>query len=629
MSDTGASITTKRYSFFKRSKSWSIDLFDIVLKTAPSNESNALMKQALLDDGHRSVYLGEEILVLKPSQPCIAKHSYYENYIGHAGIDLLVVYRFSYNSVNSIRDDHTTSDSVLPVASPILKRLTLTVSGMTCASCVNSIQNMIQTVTGVVSESVVVTLFPQQVVLVHDPNKIGMEQIAQVIEEAGFDVIEKTSLPYVAAGELASSSSIARTLVKAIIEHDASVIGVRDLISFVNDIGFDAELYSSQTILHSGGIATSEDRELKHMFFMQHLIPGVTVEDFVMLMLATPVQFILGYRFYRGAYKSVVKLGTANFLILMMLGRTSEAISQLMSLTPDTVILVHLDEVNPNSIISESEIDLGLAQVGDVMLTGEPVAVSKTVGDEVLGGTVNKSAMILMKVVKVGTDTALARIVKLVEDAQSCKAPIQAFADRISAIFVPVIACPCALGLATPTAVMVGTGVAAKFGILVKGGGAALEMAHKVTAIAFDKTGTLTYGHPTVTDVKTTAALDGFRHVLPTDNDFDTINEANRHPGYVVADIAEVAGRGLSALLKPTDPSEQTFRIVVGNERWMREHTCYDNPEQISEVTYRWQQLGKSIVMIGAAPEPSGETPLSVVNAPSMQMRGRLLAVQP
>ncbi|XJO75615.1 hypothetical protein BDV3_006266 [Batrachochytrium dendrobatidis] len=867
---------------------------DIVLKTAPSNESNALMKQALLDDGHRSVYLGEEIpsfeavttpallntrtmktilvmqgltcsscvrnvydiLVKTPGvfkalvtlRPCVATvhHHYAQVFsgtliqriesLGYQVIDSHTI------PVNSIRDDHTTSDSVLPVASPILKRLTLTVSGMTCASCVNSIQNMIQTVTGVVSESVVVTLFPQQVVLVHDPNKIGMEQIAQVIEEAGFDVIEKTSLPYVAAGELASSSSIARTLVKvegmtcsscvasietalsnqpgvhsstvnlitkqAIIEHDASVIGVRDLISFVNDIGFDAELYSSQNnTSHSGGIATSEDRELKQyfyettiasiftlpaffvsmvvmmvfphdhpvsMFFMQHLIPGVTVEDFVMLMLATPVQFILGYRFYRGAYKSVVKLGTANmdvlvalgtsaayffsvyammlnamakrhnldqffetsiFLIFFILlgkymetlakGRTSEAISQLMSLTPDTVILVHLDEVNPNSIISESEIDLGLAQVGDVlkvvaggrfpcdgiivcgtsfidesMLTGEPVAVSKTVGDEVLGGTVNKSAMILMKVVKVGTDTALARIVKLVEDAQSCKAPIQAFADRISAIFVPgvlivamitllvwstavlsgavpktwippsrspmlfavefaisvlVIACPCALGLATPTAVMVGTGVAAKFGILVKGGGAALEMAHKVTAIAFDKTGTLTYGHPTVTDVKTTAALDGFRHVLPTDNDFwsmlftmesasdhplanavcafiksdhaDTINEANRHPGYVVADIAEVAGRGLSALLKPTDPSEQTFRIVVGNERWMREHTCYDNPEQISEVTYRWQQLGKSIVMIGAAPEPSGETPLSVVNAPSMQMRGRLLAV--
>ncbi|KAH6592692.1 hypothetical protein BASA50_007912 [Batrachochytrium salamandrivorans] len=867
---------------------------DVVLKSAPSDESNQLLKDALLNEGHLSVHLGSEIenleavatpatlsklslktivsmhgltctscvsnvhnalihtpgvyqadVTLKPSVASVLHHPS-EASVTHitqriTGLGYQVVGTYSMDVI-ATQGGLAHSAPVLLTSPPVHLRASFMVSGMSCSSCVASIENMLKCASGIVSDSVVVTLLPQRVMLLYDPSVITIEQVSSLLEDAGFDVLQMDSSPNNPGLDNSSTLSISQTFFRvegmtcascvtsienalrkqlgvhsstvnlmtkqAIIEHNPAIIGARDLIGFVSDIGFEATLLDNQADgQYLGGSSGAGDPELSRyfyegavalaftlpaffismivmavfphehpvsIFFASEVIPGVSVEDVAMFILATPVQFGLGWRFYIGAYKSIFRLGTANmdvlvalgttaaylfsvyaisinaisqkrnvdqffetaiFLIFFILlgkyletlakGKTSQAISQLMSLTPDTVVLVHLDESDSDVIVNETEIELGLAQVGDVlkivaggrfpcdgilvrgstfvdesMLTGEAVPISKCVGDEVLGGTVNNSSMVLMKVVKVGADTALARIVKLVEDAQFCKAPIQAFADRISAVFVPgvlivalvtllvwivavttgavpldwipadrspilfaaefaisvlVIACPCALGLATPTAVMVGTGVAAKYGILVKGGGAALEMAHKVTAIAFDKTGTLTFGRPTVADVHITASLDGLRHVLPTDVNFwsmlrtvesasdhplagavcayiqDMIPEAaqngGRLPSHVIVDITEVAGRGLSALLQPNDPSEQSFRVVVGNERWMREHACYDDPEQISDATLLWQTLGRSIVMVGVAPEPTGEAHLSVVNAPSMQMRGRLLAV--
>ncbi|KAI8918848.1 hypothetical protein BC831DRAFT_406333 [Entophlyctis helioformis] len=716
-------------------------------------------------------------------------------------------------------------------------RSSFNISGMSCASCVASIERMLKGTPGILPDSVAVTLLPQRVVVQHDPSRLTASQISTVISDAGFDVVTvesdhadsetkdvkpklaKTVLSVqgmtcascVASVEtaLASQDGVETAIVnlitkQAVIEHDSSRVGARDLINFIEGIGFEASLYSAKD--HDAA-ARSVDSEVERYlretlvalvfvlpaffvsmvvmmvfphdhpvsrFFMTEIVPGLSIEDVSMLLLAIPVQFWLGWRFYLGSYKSVVRLGTANmdvlvalgtsvafafsvyalaanvaagerivdqffetsiFLIFFILlgkyleayakGKTSQAISYLAALTPDMAVLVHMDPENPQVVLNASEIALGLVQVGDVlrvvaggrfpcdgvilqgsvyvdesMLTGEPLAVHKTLGDPVLGGTVNTSGVVLIKVSKIGSDTALARIIKLVEEAQSCKAPIQAYADRVSSIFVPVvlvlalatffawiaafslgvvplewiprsrspllfaaefavsvlvIACPCALGLATPTAVMVGTGVAAKHGILVKGGGAALEMAEQVRAIAFDKTGTLTHGKPTVTDIRITEALEGFRHVLPTKSDLWTllalIESGSDHPlaravceyidrehpvpsdtgrqvgSYSVVETIEVAGKGLSALLRPNDPNEQSFQVVVGNERWMRENTCLDNPELVTHTLRQWQSLGKSVVLVGVVPERSGETPLAVVNAPSMQMRGRLLAM--
>jgi Cu+-exporting ATPase len=232
-------------------------------------------------------------------------------------------------------------------------------------------------------------------------------------------------------------------------------------------------------------------------------------------------------------------------------GRTSEAIKKLMNLKPKTARVVRngsevevpvetvkagdMVVVRPGERIPvDGLVDSGHSAVDESMLTGESIPVEKSPGDEVIGATMNKTGSFTFKATKVGAESALAQIIKLVEDAQGSKAPIQRLADKVAAIFVPVvmaiavvtfliwyvvgpeprltfafisfvtvliIACPCAMGLATPTGIMVGTGKGAEYGVLIKGG-ESLETAHKITAVVFDKTGTLTEGRPKVTDVR-------------------------------------------------------------------------------------------------------------------------------
>jgi Cu+-exporting ATPase len=236
-------------------------------------------------------------------------------------------------------------------------------------------------------------------------------------------------------------------------------------------------------------------------------------------------------------------------------GRTSEAIKKLMGLAPKTAIVIHegkemvipVDEVEAGDIILvkpgekipvDGEVVEGRTSVDESMLTGESIPVEKNPGDRVVGASINKNGTIRFKATKVGKDTVLAQIIKLVEDAQGSKAPIAKMADIIAGYFVPivmaiaiiagigwfitgqtlvfsltrfisvlVIACPCALGLATPTAIMVGTGKGAEYGVLIKSG-EALEITHRIDTIVFDKTGTITEGKPVVTDIITTEIID-------------------------------------------------------------------------------------------------------------------------
>ncbi len=332
------------------------------------------------------------------------------------------------------------------------------------------------------------------------------------------------------------------------------------------------------------------------MFFMQDgmLFVGseIPYAQFFLFALATPVQFYVGWTFYRGAWATLlnksasmdtlIALGTSaayfysvylvfaagsaeqyfeissvlitlvifgKFLEARAKSKTNAAITSLMNLSPKKAIVVRngreldvsVEEVmvgdgilvKPGQKVAVDGIVLrGDSSVDESMLTGESIPVEKKKGDMVIGGTVNRHGSFTFRATKVGKDTTLASIIRLVEEAQGRKAPIQRFADAISAYFVPiviaiasltfgawyfifkepisfamltaisvlVIACPCALGLATPTAIMVGTGKGAKQGILIKGGDT-LEKAHKVSYVIFDKTGTLTVGKPKVTDV--------------------------------------------------------------------------------------------------------------------------------
>jgi len=358
--------------------------------------------------------------------------------------------------------------------------------------------------------------------------------------------------------------------------------------------------------------------------------------DYYMWVLATPVQFFVGWQFYKGAWlalrnktanmDTLVAVGTSaayfysiyaifflsesgkyfetsavliTFIVLGKLleaiakGKTSEEITKLMELRPskasvlrgkkevkvdidnvvkgDMIIVRPGDKIPVDGIIIE-----GNSLIDESMITGESVPIEKEKGSKVIGGTINKSGSFRFKAEKVGNDTTLAGIIKLVEEAQGTKAPIQRFADAVSSYFVPivigiafftfliwlfagyqfssaliaavavlVIACPCALGLATPTAIMVGTGKGAKKGILIKGG-EALESAHKVKSIIFDKTGTLTKGELSVTDVVSVGASEKDLISIAA-----SIEKMSEHP------VAE-------AVVKKAKDKRATLRKVTG-----------------------------------------------------------------
>ncbi|NTV87669.1 MAG: heavy metal translocating P-type ATPase, partial [Burkholderiaceae bacterium] len=320
----------------------------------------------------------------------------------------------------------------------------------------------------------------------------------------------------------------------------------------------------------------------------------------VQFALATPVQFILGARFYKAGWHALLALtgnmdllvaigttagwalsmwlwltavpgsvphlyfeGSAVVVTLVLLGKflearakrqTTTAIRALHALRPDAAHLIGLDGevdvpvaevlVGDRIVVKPGErfpVDgtllEGQTQVDESMLTGEPLPVPRELGDKLTGGSINGEGRVVLQVTAVGSETVLSRIIRLVEDAQAAKAPIQRLVDQVAAVFVPVvlgvalatlltwlwwagapfeaavihavavlvIACPCALGLATPAAIMAGTGVAAKYGILIKDA-QALELAHRVDIVAFDKTGTLTLGRPVLTAL---VAVDG------------------------------------------------------------------------------------------------------------------------
>ncbi|MFL0196678.1 heavy metal translocating P-type ATPase [Clostridium sp. WILCCON 0269] len=317
-------------------------------------------------------------------------------------------------------------------------------------------------------------------------------------------------------------------------------------------------------------------------------------------------------------------------------GKTSEAIKKLMNLTPKTAnvikdgeeVKIAIDEVEVGDILVvkpgekiavDGEVIEGLTSVDESMLTGESIPVEKTVGSKVIGATINKNGSIKYRAVKVGKDTVLSRIIKLVEEAQGSKAPIAKMADVIAGYFVPVviilalvssagwyisgqsgvfaitifisvlvIACPCALGLATPTAIMVGTGKGAEYGVLIKSG-EALEVSHKLQTIVFDKTGTITEGKPKVTDIVVSKGVEE-RYLLQI---AASAEKSSEHPlGEAIVREAEdkdiqflkvdsfmaIPGQGIQV-------SMEDNKILLGNKKLMKEkNVSLENMEDLSRA---------------------------------------------
>ncbi|MDY6968233.1 MAG: heavy metal translocating P-type ATPase, partial [Spirochaetota bacterium] len=563
------------------------------------------------------------------------------------------------------------------------KDVTIPITGMTCANCALNIERSLKKLPGV--NNVNVNFASEQAVISYNSDKTKLNDIAAKINKAGYDIVtSKIELSISGMTCANCAMTIERTLnkkipgiikasvnfanEKAFIEYIPSETNINNIIKAIEKAGYGA-VPLKEGDLEEGDVeflarkAEIKNQTIKFIVGLIFTVPLFLLSmgrDFNLLglwshsswvnwffgALATPVQFYIGWDFYKGGWNSI-KNGSANMDVLVALGssvayvyslslliypplgvhvyfetsaviitliklgklletrtkgRTSGAIRKLMKLRPKTatvlkdgkedeiaitdvkvgdVLIVRPGESLPvDGVVVEGE-----SSIDESMMTGEPLPVEKYKGDSIAAGTINGEGMLKFEATKVGGDTALAQIIRLVQDAQGSKAPIQALADRVSAVFVPsvigialitfilwwiiggefvpamirlvavlVIACPCALGLATPTAIMSGTGKGAEGGVLFKNS-ESLERATKLDVIALDKTGTITIGKPTVLDIIS------FNSNIKEDNELLKIcasaERGSEHPlGQAV--VNEAQGRGIE-LFEP-----ESFKTMGG-----------------------------------------------------------------
>ena len=454
------------------------------------------------------------------------------------------------------------------------KEVIIPIGGMTCASCVKAVERAVKKLDGV--ENVQVNLATEKALVSYEAGKVKLYEIKNAIEKAGFKVLEMEKKQSVDEDKLRKEKEMKTLFNKFVVSAIFAVplfyiamghmlpkpIGPLPLPKIIdpniNPLNFAlTQLFLTIPIVIAGNKFFSKG--VKSMIAkaptMDSLITigssAALIYSLYSLYLITQGDTMAVHHMYfesAGVIITLVLLG--KYFESRAKGKTGEAIKKLMGLSPKTAIIVKddkeieipIEEVEVGDIIivkpgSKIPVDgtviEGHTSVDESMLTGESMPVEKNIGSSVVGASINKNGTIKFKAEKVGSDTAISQIIKLVEDAQGSKAPIAKLADIIAGYFVPVvvciaivsglawfisgkdvvfsltvfiavlvIACPCALGLATPTAIMVGTGKGAENGILIKGG-EALEITHKINTIVFDKTGTITEGKPVVTDIIT------------------------------------------------------------------------------------------------------------------------------
>ena len=624
-----------------------------------------------------------------------------------------------------------------------MKQLTLPITGMTCANCVATVERNLKKLDGV--KTAVVNLSSERATVDFDSAKLGLTDVIARVQRAGYGVatgeaelvikrlsddndarrLEKALVKL----EGVLEAQVTFTTEKARVKYVPTIITQAELRRAVSSAGFEAvelggaaedaeaqarehEINEQKRLLIIGLIFTvplfllsmGKDIGWLPTFFYT----GNTMESmreiqpwfgWLMLALALPVQFYVGWQYYVGAYKAL-RNKSANMDVLIVMGssaaffyslpitfgllvghvyyetaaviitliklgkylearakgRTSEAIKKLMGLRAKTARVVRsgietevaIDDVRVGDIVLvkpgetvpvDGVVIEGRSAVDESMLTGESLPVEKKQGDAVIGATLNKLGLLKFEATKVGKETTLAQIIKLVEDAQGSKAPIQKLADQVSSIFVPVviaiaaltfagwyflgpalplnaetnnftralinmvavlvIACPCAMGLATPTAVMVGSGKGAELGVLFKSS-EALERAGKVSVVVLDKTGTITKGQPAVTDVITSGEITSDELLRLA----ASVEKGSEHPlGESI--WAEATTRGLS-LVEPAGFKAEAGHgvqaevegrsVAVGNIRMMNANNYSMNGLE-SEVS-RLQSEAKTAMLV-------------------------------
>ena len=444
-------------------------------------------------------------------------------------------------------------------------KMTLKIGGMHCAACSRAVERALKKTDGI--EEANVNIATEKAVFNYDEKKIKYDDIVNVIVKAGYQVLGKEEDPTIVKAREIKEQKI-RLIVSAIFSIPLFYISMAPMVSFVKFPmpsflvhHINPQVFSIVAIFLCVPVMISGYKFYTLGFpalfrgspNMDSLVAIGTTAAFTYSIYSTVLSF-MGLNphgdnlYYESAAVIITLVQFGKYLEARSKGKTGEAIKKLMGLQPKTATIIQNGEekeikisdvkvddillVRPGEKIPvDGEIIEGYSSVDESMLTGESIPVEKSVGDKVVGASINKTGSFKFKAQKVGADTALAQIIKLVEDAQGSKAPIAHIADVVSSYFVPavitialisgiiwfialhnfvfsltvfvsvlVIACPCALGLATPTAIMVGTGKGAELGILFKNA-EALEVSQKINAVMFDKTGTLTEGKPYVTDI--------------------------------------------------------------------------------------------------------------------------------
>ena len=609
----------------------------------------------------------------------------------------------------------------------------LPVSGMTCSACATRLQKALARAPGI--HSAAVNFATERADVVFDPGTVNAASIADAVAKAGFEVRrEHFSLGVKGMTCSACAYRIEKALmgVSGVIEANVNLVleradiktvsdqtGLRGLSEAVEKAGFEAVLNSESGRRAAGDtkLRSAEQAQLRRDGYAL-MISGALTLPLVLqmvsmlvgrplhlsiwaeLLLVTPVQFVIGARFYRAA-ASAIRAGSGNMDVLIVLGTTTAylyslyllislgpaaegqlyfeacaviitlvlfgkflearakrgttaAIRELMNLRPqvahvlrnDAEIELPVTEVQAGDLVIvrpgdrlpvDGEVAGGESEVDESLITGESMPVDKRPGDLVTGGAINGTGLLRIRTTAVGEDSTLSKIIRLVENAQAGKAPVQRLVDRISEVFVPVvvaiallsfaiwmfvsgnleqsliaavsvlvIACPCALGLATPTAIMVGTGVAARFGILIKDV-ESLERAHKIDAVVFDKTGTLTEGHPEVVAsfvvsgneaellLAAASLQQGSEHPLAhavlraaskSALELNTIDEFRSH-----------TGRGVSGRVGGA-------QVLVGNQFFMADNG-FEAPVSESP-SERWENEGKTVIWVARSGELLG-----------------------